>query len=92
MIWEEWIKPASIAEPNFGWVRKNEIAPYHLLDLLYAVQVAKFAYLRCLILLELFTFSSSDAIYFCKNIRAYNSLLACSSFGANIDEIRRIKF
>ncbi|CAG8720854.1 13235_t:CDS:2, partial [Funneliformis mosseae] len=39
-----------------------------------------------LYLLELFTFSSSDVINFQKNIRAYNSFLACSSFSANINE------
>ncbi|RIA93996.1 hypothetical protein C1645_690212, partial [Glomus cerebriforme] len=37
-------------------------------------------------LLDLYTSSHSDAISFCKNIRAYNGILACSSFGANIDK------
>ncbi|RIA89653.1 hypothetical protein C1645_824534 [Glomus cerebriforme] len=37
-------------------------------------------------LLDLYTLSHSDAISFRKNIRAYNGILACSSFGTNIDE------
>jgi hypothetical protein len=37
-------------------------------------------------LLNLYTSSLSDARSFRNNIRAYNSLMACSSFGANIDE------
>ena len=37
-------------------------------------------------LLDLYTSSHTDASHFRKNIRAYNSLLACTSFGANIDE------
>src|SRR5687767_3188477 len=37
-------------------------------------------------LLKLYTTSESDAISFCKNIRGYNSLLACTSFGATIDD------
>src|SRR5437763_70334 len=37
-------------------------------------------------LLDLYTSSGSEAKSFCNNIRAYNSLLACSSFGAKIDE------
>jgi hypothetical protein len=37
-------------------------------------------------LLDLFTSPSSEVISFRNNIRAYNGLLACSSFGANIDE------
>ncbi|GBB84444.1 hypothetical protein RclHR1_01100036 [Rhizophagus clarus] len=38
-----------------------------------------------LYLLNLYTSSESDAISFRKNIRHYNSVLACTSFGANID-------
>jgi hypothetical protein len=37
-------------------------------------------------LLDLYTSSHSEAISFRKNIRAYNGILAYSSFGANIDE------
>ncbi|PKB96148.1 hypothetical protein RhiirA5_393225 [Rhizophagus irregularis] len=37
-------------------------------------------------LLDLYTSFHSEAISFQKNIRAYNGILACSSFGANIDE------
>lgn len=37
-------------------------------------------------LLNLYTSSNPDANLFRKNIRAYNSILACTSFGANIDE------
>jgi hypothetical protein len=37
-------------------------------------------------LLDLYTSSSSEASSFRKNIRAYNNLLACTSFGADIDE------
>ncbi|RGB23379.1 hypothetical protein C1646_774579 [Rhizophagus diaphanus] len=37
-------------------------------------------------LLDLYTSSCSEAIRFRKNIRAYNGILACLSFGANIDE------
>jgi hypothetical protein len=37
-------------------------------------------------LLDLYTSLHSDAISFRKNIRAYNGILACSSFGAKIDE------
>ncbi|PKK55868.1 hypothetical protein RhiirC2_801298 [Rhizophagus irregularis] len=37
-------------------------------------------------LFDLYTSSLSEAINFRKNIRAYNGILACSSFGANIDE------
>ena len=37
-------------------------------------------------LLDLYTSSGSEAKSFRNNIRAYNSLLACSSFGAKIDE------
>ncbi|RIA90058.1 hypothetical protein C1645_738150 [Glomus cerebriforme] len=37
-------------------------------------------------LLNLYTSSGSDAKSFRKNIRGYNSLLACTSFGANVDE------
>ncbi|RGB27075.1 hypothetical protein C1646_769599 [Rhizophagus diaphanus] len=37
-------------------------------------------------LLNLYTSSRSDANTFCKNIRGYNSLLACTSFGAKINE------
>lgn len=37
-------------------------------------------------LLNLYTTSSSDANLFRKNIRGYNNLLACTSFGASIDE------
>ncbi|RIA95061.1 hypothetical protein C1645_817176 [Glomus cerebriforme] len=37
-------------------------------------------------LLNLYTFSSSDANLFQKNIGGYNNLLACTSFGANIYE------
>src|SRR6266498_1215478 len=36
-------------------------------------------------LLNLYTSSTSDAISFRKNIRRYNNVLACTSFGANID-------
>src|ERR1051325_706883 len=35
-------------------------------------------------LLDLYTSSNSDAALFRKNIRGYNNLLACTSFGANI--------
>lgn len=38
-----------------------------------------------LYLLNLYTSSESDAISFRKNIRRYNNILACTSFGANID-------
>jgi hypothetical protein len=37
-------------------------------------------------LLDLYTSSSSEARSFRKNIRAYNGLFACSSFGTNVDE------
>src|ERR1044072_2710578 len=37
-------------------------------------------------ILDLYTSSSSDAALFRKNIRGYNNILACTSFGANIDE------
>jgi hypothetical protein len=37
-------------------------------------------------LLNLYTSSGPNANSFRKNIRGYNSLLACTSFGANIDE------
>jgi hypothetical protein len=37
-------------------------------------------------LLDLYTSSHSDAISFRKNIRTYNGILSCTSFGANIDE------
>jgi hypothetical protein len=37
-------------------------------------------------LLNLYTSSHSNAISFRKNIRAYNRILSCTSFGANIDE------
>ncbi|CAB4442942.1 unnamed protein product [Rhizophagus irregularis] len=37
-------------------------------------------------LLNLYTSSDPNSSSFCKNIRAYNNLLACTSFGANIDE------
>ncbi|UZO29014.1 uncharacterized protein OCT59_022511 [Rhizophagus irregularis] len=37
-------------------------------------------------LLDLYTSSCSEAISFRKNIRTYNGILACTSFGANIDE------
>ena len=37
-------------------------------------------------LLNLYTSPNSDAALFRKNIRGYNNLLACTSFGANIDE------
>src|SRR3990170_6297341 len=36
-------------------------------------------------LLDLYTSSNSDAISFHRNIRGYNNLLACTSFGANIN-------
>jgi len=36
-------------------------------------------------LLNLYTSSESDAISFHKNIRRYNNVLACTSFGANIE-------
>ncbi|CAG8741764.1 2919_t:CDS:2, partial [Funneliformis mosseae] len=38
-------------------------------------------------LLNLYTSSNSDAISFRKNIRRYNNILACISFGANINTI-----
>lgn len=37
-------------------------------------------------LLNLYISSNPNANSFCKNIRAYNNILACTSFGANIDE------
>ncbi|PKK59313.1 hypothetical protein RhiirC2_794998 [Rhizophagus irregularis] len=37
-------------------------------------------------LMELYTSSESDAKSFRKNIRRYNSLLACTSFGANVND------
>jgi hypothetical protein len=37
-------------------------------------------------LLDLYTSSHSEVISFCKNIRTYNGILICSSFGANIDK------
>ncbi|GBC08228.1 hypothetical protein RclHR1_00080005 [Rhizophagus clarus] len=37
-------------------------------------------------LLDLYTSSSTESSSFRKNIRAYNNILACTSFGANIDE------
>jgi len=39
-------------------------------------------------LLNLYTSSDSDANSFRKNIRRYNSVLACTSFGANLDEFQ----
>src|SRR3989337_2297852 len=40
-------------------------------------------------LMDLYTSSNADAVSFRKNIRGYNNLLACTSFGANIsDEFR----
>jgi hypothetical protein len=40
-------------------------------------------------LMDLYTSSNADAASFRKNIRGYNNLLACTSFGANIsDEFR----
>ncbi|CAG8841034.1 36428_t:CDS:2, partial [Racocetra persica] len=36
-------------------------------------------------LLYLYTSTNSDAVRFCKHIRAYNSALAYTSFGANIN-------
>ena len=39
-----------------------------------------------LYLLNLYTSPGPDSTSFRKNIRAYNNLLACTSFGANIDE------
>ncbi|CAG8630056.1 3847_t:CDS:2, partial [Racocetra fulgida] len=39
-----------------------------------------------LYLLNLYILTNSDAINFCKHIRAYNSALACIFFGANIDK------
>ncbi|RIA81270.1 hypothetical protein C1645_675349, partial [Glomus cerebriforme] len=38
-------------------------------------------------LLNLYTSSDSDAVSFCKNIRRYNNVLACTSFGADINVI-----
>ncbi|RIA93994.1 hypothetical protein C1645_690203 [Glomus cerebriforme] len=38
-------------------------------------------------LLNLYTLSNSDAVSFCKNIRRYNNVLACTSFGADINMI-----
>ena len=37
-------------------------------------------------LLYLYTSSNPDAVSFCKNIRGYNNLLACTSFGANVNK------
>ena len=37
-------------------------------------------------LFDLYTSSCSEVRNFRNNIRAYNGFLACSSFGANIDE------
>ncbi|CAI2195031.1 6021_t:CDS:2, partial [Funneliformis geosporum] len=37
-------------------------------------------------LMNLYTSSESEANSFRKNIRSYNSLLACSSFGANVND------
>jgi len=39
-----------------------------------------------LYILDLYTSSSSDAALFRKNTRGYNNILACTSFGANINE------
>ncbi|CAG8561858.1 4656_t:CDS:2 [Racocetra fulgida] len=39
-------------------------------------------------LLNLYTSSESTANLFCKNIKKYNNVLACTSFGANIDEFQ----
>src|SRR4051794_11311823 len=39
-------------------------------------------------LLNLYTSSESDAISFRKNIRCYNNVLACTSFGANIEKFQ----
>src|SRR5204863_8696006 len=39
-------------------------------------------------LLNLYTSSESDAISFRKNIRCYNNILACTSFGANIEKFQ----
>jgi hypothetical protein len=39
-------------------------------------------------LLNLYTSSEPDAISFCKNIRSYNNILLCTSFGANIEKFQ----
>ena len=78
LIWKAWVKHAGA---KFGGVKRTKIAAYLLPNLLYVVRVAR---LPPVLdppphLLDLYT-------SLCNNIRAYNRLLACSSFGANIDE------
>jgi hypothetical protein len=86
LIWEIWIRHACTVVQDFGCVKRIKLAAYLSLSLLCGKVCLPPVFDPPPYLLDLYTLSHSDAISFRKNIRAYNGILACSSFGAKIDE------
>ena len=72
------------------WLQKKEYKSSQVSSILMICYVSSKIYLLPLLepltyLLNLYTLSAFNADSFYKNIRAYNNILICISFDANID-------